>query len=538
MAQKKMVITYFAILLTVVSICIGVPYLTSKQIEYRLQSVVANPEKVDSSFRNLKHDSGIFTSKGSFDIGLHSECGLDNNKDLLTFQVEYSASHIPSLTAINSFEWKISPSNSPLFTNIFGINSKITGKGYIAFNGVVNSSIELPAVAISVDGDNLQATPSKGLLTLDQSKMNINLDLERAAVRGNGKAFELKQLKIDANINTQKPGVGSGLLTVASIGTSKISIEDIKLYSETLESGDHLDTKITESAGKFQLGNQIFKNIAIEADLKGLHAQSIHTLSRLASETCGFQDMTLDESNQFKNSLRNILVTGISFSIPKLTGNNENGGIDGDFAIRLLPSKDTNSVSLASQLSSSGHVAIKGGFLTNEQKQFINATGYISEDSGILKSDFEYAGGVVKISKKTIVVSEVLDKLNDADGEINAFFSNDSDSENIKHAIYNNRKTATEIDKWTPPSTVPAPQPASISTTQVIEPESRTYEPPPEECRTIQTCADQSLKAVRANNIDLVRQIASRIDSMPKPDMGNKAQSRKLNGKRPSVPST
>ncbi|WP_228125191.1 DUF2628 domain-containing protein [Candidatus Methylospira mobilis] len=74
--------------------------------------------------------------------------------------------------------------------------------------------------------------------------------------------------------------------------------------------------------------------------------------------------------------------------------------------------------------------------------------------------------------------------------------------------------------------------PAAMSTQAPIAPTApvpHVNEPLPGECSEIQSCIEQSLKAARDNNIDIVRHIASRIDSLPKPELGNKVQSRKLN---------
>ncbi|WP_228124830.1 tetratricopeptide repeat protein [Candidatus Methylospira mobilis] len=124
----------------------------------------------------------------------------------------------------------------------------------------------------------------------------------------------------------------------------------------------------------------------------------------------------------------------------------------------------------------------------------------------------------------------------------------------IKPAILSNNSTAT-INKIEPASTADIntdkefpivgeknqlsdqSQPAeTVSTatgtpapTTPAAPALHSNDPLPGECSEIQSCIEQSLKAARDNNIDIVRHIASRIDSLPKPELGNKVQSRKLN---------
>ena len=49
------------------------------------------------------------------------------------------------------------------------------------------------------------------------------------------------------------------------------------------------------------------------------------------------------------------------------------------------------------------------------------------------------------------------------------------------------------------------------------------------ECKTVGTCVEQTLAAAQDADIDLVRKIATTLDSMPKPNLGNRPIARQLN---------
>jgi Flp pilus assembly protein TadD len=48
-------------------------------------------------------------------------------------------------------------------------------------------------------------------------------------------------------------------------------------------------------------------------------------------------------------------------------------------------------------------------------------------------------------------------------------------------------------------------------------------------CTDLGACVSNSLQSAWRGDVDALRQTASKIDALPKPDLGNKAQSRKLN---------
>jgi hypothetical protein len=80
-------------------------------------------------------------------------------------------------------------------------------------------------------------------------------------------------------------------------------------------------------------------------------------------------------------------------------------------------------VLLASQLSSSGHIQIKGGLMPPDQKAFALSTGYVNEIPDGVQAAFEYGGGVLKVSGKTLDAAMVQLGLQKLDGWLTAFLA-------------------------------------------------------------------------------------------------------------------
>jgi hypothetical protein len=71
------------------------------------------------------------------------------------------------------------------------------------------------------------------------------------------------------------------------------------------------------------------KDLTLEMAIRDVDKRSIETISRLAGDTCGLQNMTADEDETFRKALRTLLVQGFSFGVPKLAGTVGKGSLEG-----------------------------------------------------------------------------------------------------------------------------------------------------------------------------------------------------------------
>jgi len=151
----------------------------------------------------------------------------------------------------------------------------------------------------------------------------------------------------------------------------------------------------------------------------------VQTLSKVFSESCGLQNATADEKLQMRTALKKLLLAGFSVGIPKLQGSGNEGGLDGNLVLTLAPAQG-DEVLLAGQLSSSGHINIKGKLMQPEQKAFALSTGYVNEVPDGVQAGFEYGAGILKVSGKTLDGAMVQLGLQKLDAWIKAFLAGES----------------------------------------------------------------------------------------------------------------
>jgi hypothetical protein len=93
--------------------------------------------------------------------------------------------------------------------------------------------------------------------------------------------------------------------------------------------------------------------------------------------------------------------------------------------LTLAPAQG-DEVLLASQLSSSGQIHIKGKLMQPEQKAFALSTGYVNEVPDGVQAGFEYGAGILKVSGKTLDGAMVQLGLQKLDAWIKAFLAGES----------------------------------------------------------------------------------------------------------------
>jgi hypothetical protein len=250
----------------------------------------------------------------------------------------------------------------------------------------------------------------------------VSWGIERVLARGNGEAFELGRVALDLDLKNRYLGTGTTSLSIDKIATSHGSAEGFRHATEVVEEGDRLHTRVTENLRAAAFGGETVKDLSLEVAIRDVDKQSVETLSRLAGDTCGFQNMTVDEDQSFRKALRTLLVQGFSVGVPKLAGTVGNGSLEGRLTLEARKAASPKGpIALASMFRSTGELIVRGQALAADKKQQALALGFTQEKDGSLKGSFEYVDGILRTNGRVFDGSMVLAGLTNADQAINAF---------------------------------------------------------------------------------------------------------------------
>ncbi len=519
----------------------ALPYYSSQTLDKRLSNFAsqATPQS-DVLLRNLQHRAGYLSSTGSVDVVLRDRCHDADEPADTTFHVEYEAQHVPTPGAANRFAWRLKPTGdaAPMFQKLFGSDTPLSGKGQVSWGGLIKSDMSLPAMAHSAGGERIEADASQGSIAMGGKALQFDWKLERAVLRGAGHAVELKQLGVNLDLSNRQRGIGEMSLRLGSISTAEASAEGYLLKSSTSQHGDKIDSTFTQSLQRLQLGDQEIKDLALEATLKGLHAQSVETLTTVLGSSCGVETLTRDESIQVRKALQTLLASGLSGGITKLSGQGKQGGIDGKLTVDLAAVGAGQAISFARQLSSSGELSVRGELLPPMPKQMALATGLVKETANGVQSSFLFEKGLLKVNGKTLDAERIQQALGAVDVAVMAYIND----ERPKTYALRDQEPAIDGAVAEAPAPAPAPEEAPaaapaaappapampVPNAQAIAPAAEAPRAAPD-CADARSCAAVSLQAAWREDIDTVRLVAAQLDALPKPPLGNKAQARKLN---------
>lgn len=525
----------------------ALPFYSSKTLDQRLSGMASQSSpQGDVMLRNLQHHAGYLSSKGSVDLVMRDRCHNDEDGGSgdTTFHVEYEAQHVPTPGASNRFDWRLKPTGeaAPAFTRLFGSDAPLSGQGQITWGGLIRSDMKLPAMAYAAGGQRLEADASQGSIAMGGKALQFDWKLERAVVRGAGQALELKQLGINLDLSNRHRGIGEMALRVGSLSTAQASVDGYTLKSVTTEHGDKLDSVFTQNVARVQFADQELKDLALEASLKGLHAQSIETLTQVLGSSCGMETLTRDESVQVRKAVQTLLASGLSAGITKLSGQGKQGGIDGKLTLELAAVGAGQAISFARQLSSSGELSVKGDLLPPQPRQMALSTGFVRETNDGLQTSFSFEKGLLKVNGKTLDGAGIQTMLASLDASVMAYI-NDENPKALAMAQAAMPAEAAPMEE-TPeavaaapaapdeaPMEAPAPAPAPAMNRQAMAPAPAAAAEPVSTapCTEPRACLLQSLKAAWKEDLDGMREVAAQLDALPKPALGNKAQARKLN---------
>lgn len=398
-------------------------------VEEKIKALTAPPVGRSAvKLENLNHKKGLISSSGTVDLVFEDTCTPGSGR-LTVARVEYNVSHLPMPGSAARFDWKLVPQGevTKAFTTLFGEKGQIGGEGTASFSGDLKSEWRIPEIAVKDGGGQVSAPVSTGHVALTDKTLALDWKLDKLSGKGgeDGQNVEIKQVGVDVNLVDRKLGTGKFSFGVDSISSPQGIIEGYKLGSEAVEQGDRLNIEVHQSLKKLQVAGKNAKDLAIDFAIKGLNTKSFVVISKLANDSCGFKDINADQTNQVRAAARTLLTQGFSVAVPNLKGTTDEGSVDGQASVELLPVKgDANApIQLVNQLKSSGKLTVKGTLIPQEQKDQALATGYIIEEGGALSTNFELVGGVLKVVGKEFDPEMVKMALSNVDVQLNALLS-------------------------------------------------------------------------------------------------------------------
>lgn len=500
--------------------------------EDALKALHTAPQKPGTAWKitQLKHDRGLLSSKGEAEVSFTPGCAADvGEDDKLSVKIAYNMAHLPMPTGAARFDWQATPQGdtADAFKELFGSANALTGAGSVGMTGAVYTDMKLPEVSMRKSRESVQITPSTGFLRVKDKSLGFGWKMERAVVRSSGEAVEVKDIVLDVDLDNRFLGTGSARFAMAHVSTSAGTMEGFELSSKASEKGDRLDFTFTPSIKKIEAKGQVLSDLALEMAVKGLDTKSIETISTLFDASCGLDAMTADESKRLGEALNTVLTKGFSMGIPTLKGKAKDGKIDGELLIDVQAAKG-GKPSMEAQLKSNGRLDVGGQALTADQRKMAVAMGAAVEHGDGLRASFEYADGLLKLNGRSIDASGFQAALRNADQAIAMAMQTLNSHTQVAKAPAPAPEPKEEVIAEAPAQAPSAPAPTEAP----AAPAATAPAAPPAvmaECETLSACVAQSLAAAKATDVDAVRKIASRIDALPKPDLGNKAVARQLN---------
>lgn len=389
----------------------AVPAWTSRQVDEQLHAWAQVPaHQSDVQLRNLQHHAGYLSSSGTAELVLRSRCSTDAEEQAgMVVQVSYQVSHLPRLAGVSAFGWQVKPQGeaAQAFKALFGTENALTGQGHVTWSRQVQSDISLPAMSLAQGGGSIEASPSRGALTVGDKRVAFSWQIDDAQLRSSDVVAKLEGMNFSMDLDNWQRGTGDAAFKVRSISTRETTLEGLSIESTTLEKDGRLDSVMRNHLDRLQAGKQELKNLAFDVAMKGMHADSVEKLTHLFSQSCSVERMTQAERQTMRDAFRTLLSQGMSLQIEKLKGESAQGSLEGDFTVSLKPSQQGGTIQMAELLTSSGRVNLRGDLASPDLRQMATAMGWGQVKQDSLASSFQYERGQLKVLDRVIDASAV-----------------------------------------------------------------------------------------------------------------------------------
>lgn len=401
-------------------------FYSVKRTESALQQLVQHPvENSTYQLKNLEHKTSLFSASGQFDLSLVDSCDASGQMpELLAVRVSYQTSHLILPGSVLRMQWTMEPLGQTRadFERLFNGQAKLSGSGKVDFFDALHSDMNLPELKVAKQDTIVTISPSTGTLAIGRDTLAFNWQTGKIIQRGAGNAVELDNLGMQIDMANRHRGIGSAALTIGKFSTSLGTADEFKLVSEVSQQGDRIDMAVTPSLKSANFGGKLVTDLMLQLAFKGMHAASMETLIDLSGKSCGFRNLTQEENQLMRNATRNLLTSGFSAGITKLTGNVDGGSITGNLMVELMKSAGPE-VKLASALKSSGELVVTGKAITADEKKTLVTFGLAAETPLGVKASFDFANGLLKVNGRAFDATLAEKSLSEIDKNLNDFLS-------------------------------------------------------------------------------------------------------------------
>ncbi|TBO32384.1 DUF945 family protein [Aquabacterium lacunae] len=523
----------------------ALPHFSSRAVDEHLRQLASTPDpKSDVLLRNLQHTAGYLSSTGSVDVVVRDRCHTGDGDADTVWRLDYEASHLPSFTASNRFHWSLKPQGegAEVFKRVFGSDNPLQGDGQVRWTGAIHSDLSLPAMSYAAGGERLEGSPSKGKVSWHHKALQFQWQLDDVTLRGTGHAVQVKGLGIDLDLQHWQRGIGSMGLKVQEISSQTATATGLEFRSITLEKNDRLDSTLTQRLSRVQWAGQELKDMVLEASVQGLHAASVETLTTVMGSSCGVQALTREESQKVRQAVQTLLASGMKAGITRLSGLGTQGGLEGDFQLQLAAAAPGQALSTARLLNAQGKLLLKGELLNADQRQFVLASQMARETPDGLQATLKFEKGMLQVNGRPLDAAPVVAALGRFDEVVMAFLNDEApitqaqaetDAQEAEEAApaENDEAMAQAPAEPEAPAQAPMSPPPGAQPPLAVAPAQAPMAaaPPPADCNVLKDCMSMSLQAAMREDLDTVRTLAARMQALPKPAPGNRAQARKQN---------
>ena len=389
----KLVIALLFALIAVSAL--SVPWYSSRALDAQIKAWAAQPGQGVWQLHKVAHRAGLFASSGSAELQFRPRCTSGADQAPLALALAYRVSHVPARNGWGQFTWTLAPSGAHSAAALAGF-AGLSASGVVGYDGAVSSDVVLPALTWGADLQEVRMAASKARLRLDGQAAALHWNVYDMEFKAKDAALNLHGARLTLALDDVQGATGSVVLEVDDARTGTVTLQGLKLRNELREASKRWNYQHSATVRSLQWMGRTLSDVALQAQVTGLHAKSAQTLASLFGQTCGFADANAQQTALARQALKTLLTTGFSVGIPSLKARDADSSVDAHLLLELLPAAQ-GEVALAQQLQSSGEIVVKGGMLTPEQAQLALQSGYVQEVPGGLKMGYRYAAGTLTV---------------------------------------------------------------------------------------------------------------------------------------------
>jgi uncharacterized protein YdgA (DUF945 family) len=401
----------------------GINVYASKRAESQLTEWMAASDKSHSyQLRNLQHQRGLLSSQGSVDVAFIDECSGRSRPEWMTSRLTYQLKHTIFPLALMNIEWVIEPLDNQreIFEKLFGGQARLAGQGKVGLSGDLQSDMRLPEIQWFSQGIRWTVSPSVGSIVIGKDTLKLDWHTGKIRTRGKDSAVAIDDLHLAIDLSSTSRGLGKVALKLDKFGTSDFTASGVSLVTQALEKAGRMDIDVKPEMKLLEAGGKQFKNLVFDFGIHGLHGESIDYVFNLAQTSCNFQNLTQQESDKLRASLRTLLFEGFSVGIGRIAGAVDGGDLDGKWSVTLAKTPGEEFL-LMPVLSSQGELSLTGKDIKQIEKKTLISLGFAQEIPDGMRGSYDFTNGVLKLNGKVSEASLIETLLQTVEQQIRGY---------------------------------------------------------------------------------------------------------------------